>query len=85
MSASFEDRQDYTDADRGLLASRDGLSIIAADGRRVWDMEWEFLDAACPPQRRTPPCGAKLSSRPSTDSMRSPTASTKYEGTTSRT
>jgi alkyl sulfatase BDS1-like metallo-beta-lactamase superfamily hydrolase len=49
MGADFEDRTDFEDADRGLVASLDPMVIKAADGRVVWDMNWDFLDADCPP------------------------------------
>lgn len=49
MSTSFEDRADFENADRGFIASLDPMVIKAADGRVVWDMNWDFLDADCPP------------------------------------
>jgi alkyl sulfatase BDS1-like metallo-beta-lactamase superfamily hydrolase len=48
MSADFEDRADFENADRGFVASLDPMVIKAADGRVVWDMNWAFLDADCP-------------------------------------
>jgi alkyl sulfatase BDS1-like metallo-beta-lactamase superfamily hydrolase len=48
MGAEFEDRADFENADRGFVASLDPMVIKAADGRVVWDMNWDFLDADCP-------------------------------------
>jgi alkyl sulfatase BDS1-like metallo-beta-lactamase superfamily hydrolase len=49
MSAEFGDRADFENADRGFVASLDPMVIKATDGRVVWDMNWDFLDADCPP------------------------------------
>jgi alkyl sulfatase BDS1-like metallo-beta-lactamase superfamily hydrolase len=48
MAADFGDRQDFIDADRGFIASLDPMIIKNAQGRVVWDMDWEFLDGDCP-------------------------------------
>jgi alkyl sulfatase BDS1-like metallo-beta-lactamase superfamily hydrolase len=43
-------QDDFEDADRGFLGSLEPMSVSAADGRVVWEMEgWAFLDADCPP------------------------------------
>ena len=49
MGADFGDRADFENSDRGFVASLDPMVIKAADGRVVWDMDWAFLDADCPP------------------------------------
>jgi alkyl sulfatase BDS1-like metallo-beta-lactamase superfamily hydrolase len=49
MGADFGDRADFENSDRGFVASLDPMVIKAADGRVVWDMDWDFLDADCPP------------------------------------
>jgi alkyl sulfatase BDS1-like metallo-beta-lactamase superfamily hydrolase len=53
MAASLpmQDRQDFEDATRGLVARADRRQITAADGRVVWDLDaYEFLrDAVAPP------------------------------------
>jgi alkyl sulfatase BDS1-like metallo-beta-lactamase superfamily hydrolase len=49
MGADFGDRADFENADRGFVASLDPMVIKGADGRVVWDMNWDFLDADCPP------------------------------------
>jgi alkyl sulfatase BDS1-like metallo-beta-lactamase superfamily hydrolase len=35
----FENRQDFEDARRGLIARPDALTVLGEDGRTVWDME----------------------------------------------
>ena len=49
QGADLSDRRDFEDADRGFITALDPLVITAADGRVVWDMDWGFLDAECPP------------------------------------
>ena len=46
--ADLVDRTDFADADRGFIARLGPMVITAADGRVVWDMDWEFPDAGCP-------------------------------------
>ena len=42
----FEDREDFEDARRGLIASTDGLVVRDEGGRVVWDMDsYAFLGA----------------------------------------
>ncbi len=42
----FEDREDFEDARRGLIASSEGLVIRNKSGRAVWDMDsYAFMDA----------------------------------------
>jgi len=49
MVASFEDRQDFEDAERGRIDALDPCLVRAADGRVVWDLEaYSYLDAECP-------------------------------------
>jgi alkyl sulfatase BDS1-like metallo-beta-lactamase superfamily hydrolase len=52
QSLPFSDRQDFDDAQRGLMARPDALTIRAADGRVVWDLEsykaYIGLDKAAP-------------------------------------
>jgi alkyl sulfatase BDS1-like metallo-beta-lactamase superfamily hydrolase len=49
MVASFEDRQDFTDAERGRIDALDPCVVSAADGRVVWDLEaYSYLDGECP-------------------------------------
>jgi len=45
----FDDRTDFDNAARGLIAEFDRSTITAADGRVVWDLAaYEFLDEDCP-------------------------------------
>ncbi|WP_329209350.1 MBL fold metallo-hydrolase [Streptomyces sp. NBC_00683] len=45
----FEDRTDFEDADRGLVAPPTAGTITAADGRVVWSFDdTAFLDGDCP-------------------------------------
>jgi alkyl sulfatase BDS1-like metallo-beta-lactamase superfamily hydrolase len=47
--ASFEDRQDFEDAERGRIDALDPCVVRAADGRVVWDLEaYSYLDGECP-------------------------------------
>jgi alkyl sulfatase BDS1-like metallo-beta-lactamase superfamily hydrolase len=47
--ASFEDRQDFEDADRGFIDTLDPLIIKAADGRTVFDStRFAYLEGECP-------------------------------------
>ena len=39
MVASFEDRQDFEDAERGRIDALDPCVVRAADGRVVWNLE----------------------------------------------
>jgi alkyl sulfatase BDS1-like metallo-beta-lactamase superfamily hydrolase len=55
--ASFEDRQDFEDAERGRIDALDPCVVRAADGRVVWDLDaYSYLDGECPdtvnPSRR---------------------------------
>src|SRR5579864_833152 len=47
-SLPFADKQDFADSDRGFIAALDPMVIKNAEGRVVWDMNWQFLDADCP-------------------------------------
>jgi alkyl sulfatase BDS1-like metallo-beta-lactamase superfamily hydrolase len=48
-SSPWQDRQDFTDAQRGLLARGDERQVRAEDGRVVWDLDaYAFLDTPCP-------------------------------------
>ena len=45
----FEDRTDFEDADRGLIAALDPGVVKDATGRVVWDNDaWAFLQEECP-------------------------------------
>ncbi len=47
--ASFEDRQDFEDAERGRLDALNPCVVRDADGRVVWDLEaYSYLDGECP-------------------------------------
>lgn len=47
--ASFEDRQDFEDAERGRIDALDPCVVRAADGHVVWDLEaYSYLDGECP-------------------------------------
>ena len=49
MVASFEDRQDFEDAERGRIDALDPCVVRAADGQVVWDLEaYSYLDGECP-------------------------------------
>ena len=49
MVASFEDRQDFEDAERGRIDALDPCVVRAADGRVVWNLEaYSYLDGECP-------------------------------------
>ncbi|MFI6317587.1 alkyl/aryl-sulfatase [Nonomuraea sp. NPDC050556] len=46
---SFDDRTDFTNADRGFIATASDTKITDPAGRVVWDLEWyAFLDGECP-------------------------------------
>ncbi|RFC74557.1 MBL fold metallo-hydrolase [Streptomyces sp. AcE210] len=46
---AFDDTQDYDDAARGLLGTRDDRQIRDAEGRVVWDLDaYAFLRDECP-------------------------------------
>jgi alkyl sulfatase BDS1-like metallo-beta-lactamase superfamily hydrolase len=46
---SFQDRQDFKDAERGRIDALDPCVVRAADGRVVWDLEaYSYLDGDCP-------------------------------------
>lgn len=48
-SFPFDDRQDFIDAERGLIARSTARQIRAADGRVVWDLDaYAFLDGPAP-------------------------------------
>ncbi|HLN76825.1 MAG TPA: alkyl sulfatase dimerization domain-containing protein [Nocardioidaceae bacterium] len=48
-SLPWQDRQDFEDAERGLLARGSERQIRAQDGRLVWDLDaYTFLDGPCP-------------------------------------
>ncbi len=54
-SLPFEDRQDFDDARRGLVARSHQRAITAADGRVVWDLDaYEFLRATDAPDTANP-------------------------------
>uniref|UniRef100_UPI0025FB4814 alkyl/aryl-sulfatase n=1 Tax=Phenylobacterium sp. TaxID=1871053 RepID=UPI0025FB4814 len=45
----FADRQDFTFADKGFVATRDDPKIVAADGRVIWDLAaYDFLKGPPP-------------------------------------
>ena len=45
----MQDRQDFADADRGLVGRSEERQIKAADGRVVWDLDaYRFLDGSAP-------------------------------------
>lgn len=45
----LQDTQDFADADRGFIATREDRQIRAADGRVVWDLDgYAFLDGPVP-------------------------------------
>ena len=47
--ASFDDRQDFEDAERGRIDALDPCVVRAADGRVIWDLEaYSYLDGECP-------------------------------------
>jgi alkyl sulfatase BDS1-like metallo-beta-lactamase superfamily hydrolase len=49
MVASFEDRQDFEDAERGRIDALDPCVVRAADGRVVWNLEaYSYLNGECP-------------------------------------
>jgi len=49
MGADFSDRQDFEDADRGLIGSMSPCVVHAEDGRVVWDNDsYSFLQGECP-------------------------------------
>jgi alkyl sulfatase BDS1-like metallo-beta-lactamase superfamily hydrolase len=46
---AFDDTQDFDDAARGLLGTRDDRQIRDAEGRVVWDLDaYSFLTGECP-------------------------------------
>ena len=48
-SSPWQDRQDFSDAQHGLLARGEERQVRAEDGRVVWDLDaYAFLDAPCP-------------------------------------
>ncbi len=48
-SLPLHDTQDFTDADRGFIATREDPLIRAGDGRVVWDLDaYAFLDGEVP-------------------------------------
>ena len=50
LTLDFNDRADFDNADRGLIAKLDPCIITDADGKVVWDLEvYSYLDAECPP------------------------------------
>jgi alkyl sulfatase BDS1-like metallo-beta-lactamase superfamily hydrolase len=59
VGTDFGDRADSENADRDFITSLDAMVIKAADGRVVWDMNWEFLDASWgfSPRARPMACG----------------------------
>lgn len=49
MTADFADRSDFDDAARGLIDPGDPVTVTAADGRVVYDLQpYGFLNADCP-------------------------------------
>jgi len=48
MPADYKDRVDFENADRNFIGKLDPMVITAANGRVVWDMNWDFLDGDCP-------------------------------------
>jgi alkyl sulfatase BDS1-like metallo-beta-lactamase superfamily hydrolase len=45
----YSDRQDFENADRGLVGKLDPCTVTTDDGRVVWDNDaYGFLDAECP-------------------------------------
>ncbi len=48
MAADFNDRTDFENADRGLIASEDSLVITTDDGRVIFDAAWDFLAGDAP-------------------------------------
>jgi alkyl sulfatase BDS1-like metallo-beta-lactamase superfamily hydrolase len=49
VAPDFNDRQDFIDADRGLVGSLEPCIIHGANGAVVWDNDaYAFLDADCP-------------------------------------
>jgi len=48
MPADYNDRVDFENADRNFIGKLDPMVITAADGRVVWDMNWDFLAGDCP-------------------------------------
>jgi alkyl sulfatase BDS1-like metallo-beta-lactamase superfamily hydrolase len=49
VTLDFSDRTDFDDAERGLVASLDPVTIKAADGRTVFDLTgYAYLDGVCP-------------------------------------
>ena len=49
VEMDYADRQDFEDADRGLIGSLEPCVVHADDGRVVWDNDaYAFLDGDCP-------------------------------------
>jgi alkyl sulfatase BDS1-like metallo-beta-lactamase superfamily hydrolase len=49
MAASWHDRQDFEDAERGFVGRSAARQVTAADGRVVWDLDaYAFLDGPAP-------------------------------------
>ena len=49
MHLPFDNREDFDDARRGLVAPLSEPLITATDGRVVWDADgWAFIDGECP-------------------------------------
>ena len=66
---NFNDREDFDNATRGLIAKPDTLTIKDAKGNVVWDLEATRPSSASISRRRTPStraCGATRSSTCST-------------------
>ena len=48
-AGDLTDRDDFANADRGLIGTLEPMVVTMPDGRVVWDMDaWGFLDGDCP-------------------------------------
>ena len=81
MAPDFADRTDFENAARGLVDPGDPVTIRAADGRVVFDLEpYAYLAGDVPGHREPEPVAAGPAVRRPTACSRSPTASTRCAG-----
>lgn len=82
----FEDRSEYENATRNLIAAPDALEICDDTGRVIWSQKaYTFVEGPMPPPLRTPACGRTPGTTTCTVCSKSLTASTRCADTTWRT
>jgi alkyl sulfatase BDS1-like metallo-beta-lactamase superfamily hydrolase len=63
MPADLNERTDFENSDRCFITKLDPMVLKNADGRVVWDMNWDFPRAGCPDSANPSPWRQPAGSR----------------------